>query len=116
MVIRITTMVITTISSTNVNPRVLPLGIRRAIGTLFGCLGIYVEHVLAAPALRLGLVLVAAQAPLVLAGERIAGDAPEEAHLGPLGVIHLHAFHQHLQALGIAVGACLHGAEIAGHV
>src|ERR1022692_546226 len=93
MVMRTTMMVITTISSTKVKPRSrfmarrarpsagLPFCIGLSIGCLFGCLAVHIEYALAAPTQRLGVILIAAQAPFGLAGERIYRDAAQEAHL-----------------------------------
>src|SRR5688572_11467077 len=106
-----TTMVITTISSTKVNPRALltrrrgdaeenaektfgrllrvflcasapprrsslPVSIRTPIGRFLIGLGVDVEHILAAPAHRGGVILVAPQAPVFSVSEGIARDAP----------------------------------------
>src|SRR5215831_14101226 len=93
MVIRMTMMLITTISSTRVNPRApfrrrepprppeaLKFRIRCSIGCLLVGLAVNVENILAAKALCLRIVLIAAHAPLVLSGKRIARDAPQELH------------------------------------
>src|ERR1039457_4570233 len=93
MVMRITMIVITTINSTKVKPRRrflarrarsftgLPFCVGLSIGCLFLCLAVHVEHALAAPAKRLGVVLVAAHAPFDLARKRIPGDAARKALL-----------------------------------
>src|ERR1041385_8813176 len=105
IVIRITMMVITTISSTKVKPRTreiqarfpalaalrsrfgLPLGIRFAIGRLLIRLGIHCKHILSAPTGGSGVVLIAAQTPLVLAGERIAWDLAEQPDFLAVGAV-----------------------------
>src|SRR5579864_1748051 len=128
IVIRTTMMVMTTISSTKVNPRGtdqrglrsgcspagLPFGIGRAIGCLLVSLAVDVEHVLAAPTGGLGVVLVAAHTPFAVACKGIAGNPPQEMHFLVFGAGQLHALHQLLQGLGIAVGALLERAERAG--
>src|SRR5664279_4551463 len=114
MVIRTTMIVRTTINSTKVNPRVrrnpgftLPLRIRSAIRPFSRCLTINVEDVLATPTHGLGIVLVAAQPPFVPSGERVARDAAQELHLGSLGVVSLHALHQHFQTFRVPIGTLL---------
>src|SRR5580658_1006950 len=91
MEIRITMMVTTTISSTNVKPRrrpilpfrtSLPFCIRCSISGLGLRFSENVKYALAAPALGLRIVLRAAHPPLVLAGERVLGNRPEEFQLG----------------------------------
>src|ERR1019366_10629645 len=111
MVIRITMMVITTINSTKVKPRSrwmarrarsftrLPFCVGLSIGFLFLCLAVHVEHALAAPTKRLGVVLVAAHAPFGLARKRIRRDAAQEAHLLAVRARQFHAFHQNVQRL-----------------
>src|ERR1035438_892019 len=125
MVIRITMIVTTTIISTKVNPRNrfmarrahpftgLPFRIGLSIGCLFLGLAVYVEYALAAPALALGVVLVATHAPFGLPGERIRRDAAQEAHLLALRARQFHAFHQDVQGFGPVVGAEFLRAEIA---
>src|SRR5438552_2231725 len=102
MEMRITMMVITTISSTKVkqrrDPR-LPLGIRSAIGSLFESLAIDVEHTLASPGLALRIVLIAAQSPFGLSRKRVDRDAAEEAHLLAFGPGELHALDKNIQSL-----------------
>src|ERR1035441_8979562 len=117
MVMRMTMIVITTINSTKVKPRRrcmacrarpfagLPFCIGLSIGCLFLCLAVHVEYALAAPALALGVVLVATHAPFSLPGERIRWDAPQEANLLALRARQLHAFHQDVQRLGPVVAA-----------
>src|SRR4051794_36880645 len=130
MVIRMTTMVITTTSSTNVKPRRrcsaergteervragtrLPLGIKFAIGRLLIRLAVHAEHILSAPTHGRRVVLIAAEAPIVLAGERIARDFPQQLDLLPVGTVgQLHTLHQLLETLGPTVGADLRRAEI----
>src|ERR1035441_2605489 len=120
----ITIIVITTINSTNVNPRSrfharahpvtgLPFCIGLSIGCLFLCLAVHVEYALTAPTLALGVVLVATHAPFSLPGERIRWDAPQEANLLTVRARQLHAFHQDVQRLGPVVAAEFLGAEIA---
>src|ERR1035441_7694264 len=120
----ITMIVITTINSTKVKPRSrfqarahpftgLPFCIRLSIGGLFLCLAVHVEYALAAPALALGVVLVAAQTPFSLPGERIRRGAAQEAHLLAVRARQFHAFHQDVQGFGPVVAAELLGAEIA---
>src|SRR5271157_3727400 len=146
--IRITIIVMTTISSTKVKPRRralwarksfhgpasgrltigrrlticptwpgplpgLPLGVRSSIGSLLGGLGVDVEDVLAAPTGGLGVVLIAAQSPVGLAGDRIARDVAQEAHLLAFGTRQLHALHQHLEGFRVTVRVHLVGAEVA---
>src|SRR5262249_3102401 len=124
-------MVITTISSTKVKPRTreiqarfpagaalrsrfeLPLGIRFAIGRLLIRLGIDCKHILPTPAGGSGVVLIAAQSPLVLAGERIARDLPEQPDFLAVGAVRqLYTLDELFERLRPAVGAGLHGAEI----
>src|ERR1017187_1465536 len=91
MEIRITMMVTTTISSTKVKPRrrrsVLPFGIGCTIRGLVVGLGENLEHALAPPALGFRVVLRTAHAPLVLPRKGILGNAPQEFHLGPIGIV-----------------------------
>src|SRR5580658_7750700 len=97
IVIRITMMVITTISSTKVKPsrrRLLVLGIRCSRGVFFGCLAIYIKHILASPTGGFGIVLVASHAPLRSAGKRVPGDLTQELHLFAVRSIQLLPFHQ----------------------
>src|SRR5271155_1561393 len=93
MPIRMTTMAITIISSTSVNPnsRRLPLRIRYAIGVFFGTLGKDIEHILAAPSAALGIVLHAARAPVRRVRHGIDRDAPQKLDLYVRGLA--HAFH-----------------------
>src|SRR5664279_1774003 len=115
MEIRITMIVITTISSTKVKPRtrlmarrarpfirpatsgLRPFRIGGSIGCLLRCLAVHIEHTLAAPTERFGVVLVAAHTPFGLAGERIYRDAPQEAHFLPVRAGQFHTFHQNVQ-------------------
>src|SRR3954452_14870874 len=103
-------IVITTINSTKVKPRrrfidlpapfrtgLLPLRIRRSIRCLILRLTVYVKHALTAPTQRLGVVLVAAQAPFGLARERVHRDAAEEPHLLAVRSRQLHALYQNLE-------------------
>src|SRR5579875_1376271 len=93
----------------------LPLRIRSAIGGLFVGFAIDVEYVLSAPAGRIGIVLVAAQAPVGGAGERIARNAAQQADFLIFGAIgHFHAIHQHLKRFRVSVGTLLDGAEHIG--
>src|SRR5438045_3208957 len=108
MLMRITMIVTTTISSTNVKPRVrrrLPFGIRCSVRRLVRRLAIDVEDALSSPGETLGVVLIAAQSPLRPPGERIHGDAAQEAHLLSIGARELDAFHQHVQRLRPVVGS-----------
>src|ERR1039458_9341852 len=109
MLIRITMIEITTISSTKLKPRRFiarsPLRISRSIGRLLVGLAIYIEHVLAAPTIPLGVVLVAAHAPLGCVGERVAWNAAQQFDLLVVGgAADLHSLHQCLQRLRPAVG------------
>src|SRR5690242_6066857 len=102
IVTRITMMVITTMSSTKVKPSLadlgvrptLPLGICRAIGRLIAGFAIDVEDVLSTPARGLGVVLVAAQAPVFLLGEGVPRDPAEEADLLAVGGVEFYALDQ----------------------
>src|ERR1039457_3094304 len=91
MEIRITMIVTTTISSTNVKPRlrrcVLPFCIRCTVGSLVFRLCVNVKHALAPPALGFRIVLRAAQAPFVLARERIFGHVPQKLHLAAIRIV-----------------------------
>src|ERR1051326_6471291 len=104
---RITMIVMTTISSTKVNPRrdlprhgrpkagaKLPFRIIGSIGRLLRCLAIHIEHALPAPREALRIVLIAAQSPLGLAGERVHRNPSQEAHLLAVGTGQLDAFHR----------------------
>src|ERR1035438_3940429 len=130
MLIRITIIVITTMSSTNVKPRSrargarpprfclpykeLPIGIWFPIRVLVGGFGVDVKNILAAPTAGGRVVLIAAQSPLVLIGERVARNAAQELH--QLAVRALRQFlprHQNLQGFGVTVATGLGRAEIA---
>src|SRR6185437_16529294 len=100
IVTRITMMVLTTISSTNVKPRrlrPLPLRIGAAIGSLLGCLAIHIEYILTSPTGALGVVCVAAHAPLRGPREGVARNAAEEADFFAVRAIELLAFDQNVQ-------------------
>src|SRR5947209_7247601 len=78
---RITIRVTTTIISIKVKPRRdrearLPLGIRRPIGSFLLRLAVHVEDALSPPGEALGVILIAAHAPLRLAGERVHRNSP----------------------------------------
>src|ERR1035441_5994174 len=109
MEMRITMMVTTTMSSTKVKPRrlsFLPFRIRCTIGGLVLRFGVDVKHALAAKALRFGIVLRTAHAPLVLSGERSFGDWPQEFHLGAIGIVRQDfPFHQQIERIGVAIRA-----------
>ena len=53
-----------------------------------------IEDALAAPGLTLGIVLIAAHAPLGFAGEGVNRDPAQEAHLLSIGTGQFDAFHQ----------------------
>src|SRR5579872_3029786 len=121
IVMRMTMMVTTTINSTKVKPRRprrggrLPGAIASPIGSLLIGFAVDIEDVLAAPTLRIRVVLIAAEAPFGLAGKGIEGDSAQEAHLLIFGVIgHFHAFNENIQRLGITVGALFDGSEGVG--
>src|SRR5947209_3946863 len=102
-------IVSTTISSTKVKPRErpnLPFRISRTIARFLHRLAIYVEDALPAPRLALGIVLIAAHAPLGLACKRIHRDAAKEAHLLPVRTRQLYTLHQDVQRLRPVV--CAH--------
>src|SRR5215469_17115924 len=122
ILIRITMIVITTIISTNVKPRrrrqslpafgFLPIGIIGAIARFLHCLAMYVEHVLPAPALRGGFVLVAAQRPLGGVRERIDWNLSQKIQLLPVGTWHLDSFYKDVEAFRIAIGPSLNLPEV----
>src|SRR4051794_19940496 len=127
MVIRMTTIVITTSSSTKVKPRrwrstvrgrrgreagrgehasarPLPLGIRFAIGRFLISLAVHRKHILAPPTRGRGIILIAAKAPVVLPGKRVAGYFAQQLDLLAVGTIgDLHAFHEHLEGFRPAI-------------
>src|SRR5690242_18780172 len=99
--IRMTMIDTTTISSTNVKPRTaraagrLPRTVASPIGCLFHGFAVDVKDVLAAPALGLGVVLIAAHPPFALTGERVDRDTAEESHLLAAGAFgQFYAFHE----------------------
>src|SRR5205823_1780978 len=103
IVIRITMMLITTISSTKVNPRrereSLPVCIGPPIRILVHGFGVYIEDVLAAPIVGGRIVLVAADSPLGSMGERIHRDATQELHDFAIRALRqFHTLHQRGQA------------------
>src|SRR5262245_30956509 len=104
----------TTMSSMRVKPAspprapALPVLVTRPIQSLALVGGIHVEHVLAAPGGAVGLVLVAALAPLLGVGQGVERDAPQEAQLLPRGAHLVDALHQHVEVGGIALAAELH--------
>src|ERR1035441_8587813 len=111
-------MVQDTSSSMSVNPRWflrfmprLPFRIRLAIAVVVLRLGVNVKNVVAAPRLRLDVVLHTAHAPLLGVGKRIPRDAPQKLHFLPVGRRRLHAFHQNVQRFGIAETALFDRAE-----
>src|SRR5215472_7895209 len=59
----------------------LPLRVCGSIGSFLLRLAVDVEDALTAPGEALGVVLIAAQSPLGLAGERIHRNPAQEAHL-----------------------------------
>src|SRR5262245_27068089 len=82
----------TTRSSMRVKPRSFispnsPFPVFRAIQRLAIERRVDVEHVLAAPARRIGLVLVRAHAPFVAPRHRIGGNAAQESQLPPGRVV-----------------------------
>src|SRR5215470_18073926 len=98
IVMSTTIIAITTINSTKVKPKreaaerrdesrrgrheclrhVLPLRIRRTIGSLLESLGIDIENILPAPTVGLRVVLVTAHTPLRRIGERVVRDAAQQ--------------------------------------
>ena len=103
-------IVITTINSTKLKPAPRPerppitIPNKASHPGLIARLTVNVKHVLAAPAGGLGVVLVAAHAPFVLARERVPRDAAQEPHL--LAVRRcwqFHALHQDFQRLRLVV-------------
>src|SRR3974377_1645602 len=108
---RMTMIVTTTISSTNVKPRdarALPVLVGRAIGRFLLRLSEYIEKVLSSPGVGAGIVLRAAHAPFVFTGERIFGDGAKELHFGAIGVVGEQlAFHQNVQRFRVAIGTQL---------
>src|SRR5204863_4113935 len=117
MVMSTTMIEITTVSSTNVKPRrrrqFLPFRIGCAIARLLVSLGVDRKHILPAPAGRFGVVLIAAQAPFGLAGERVARDFAQQLDLLAVRAVgELDALDELLQGLGPAVGPGLDRPEI----
>src|SRR6516165_11093471 len=101
---RMTMMATTTISSTKVKPRSrrgaarLPFRIARSIGSPVVGFAVNIKDILAPPTVGLGIILIAPQAPVRLAGKRVARDAPEQEDLLILGGIgELDAFYQLLE-------------------
>src|SRR5579871_6673124 len=117
MVIRMTIIVTTTISSTKVKPRKprravrLPGAVASPIGSLLGSFAVDVKDVLSAPTGGVRIVLIAAHAPLTLAGERIDRNPAQEAHFLIFRRGQLLAIHQDVERLRIPVRALLDGAE-----
>src|SRR5450432_1684771 len=120
----VTTIAITIINSTSVNPAKrrstpLPLRIGAPVRRLLIALGVNIKYILAAPARALRVILHAAQTPLRRTGERVFWDAPQKLHLHvrPLAS-HFHPVHQRLQTLRIAEPILLLRAELilVGHV
>src|SRR5258706_11063763 len=100
--------------SISVNPtRRLPLRIGHSIASLLHGGGIDVEHILAAPGHRLGVILHAALAPITSIGHGIERDSSQELHLLVDLVGDFHAFDQNLQRLGISFSPYLQRAEVA---
>src|SRR5271154_6377153 len=91
-----------------------PFAIRCSIARFIHALGIDVEHVLAAPGLRRGIITIAPEAPLIVVGHGVFGNAAQILHL----LVHrsggLDPIHQLLQALGIVVGIELRGTDLLG--
>src|SRR5512146_241779 len=89
---RITMMVMTTMSSTNVKPaarrsRDLPFGIRTPVWSFVRGFAVNVEDVLPAPTGGGRVVLIAEQTPFAFAGERIDRNPPQEFHLLSFGAL-----------------------------
>src|SRR5215510_7436747 len=111
MATRIPITTITIISSSRVKPawrsrRALPVTVLASVQGLARDLGVDVVHVVPAPGVLVGGVLVAAQAPFLAAGHGIDGDAPQPA---ALHAVHAAdgdaALHQQVQALGVVLVA-----------
>src|ERR1700722_17824121 len=93
---RIEMIAITMISSISVYPRradlvdsfsmSLPLRIGSSIARPLHALGVDVEHILPGPAIRFGIVLRAALAPVVGPRHGIDGNAAQKLDLGARGV------------------------------
>src|SRR5438094_878804 len=98
-----TTMVMTTISSTNVKPNalaLLPLRIGFSIRRLLIRLAVHGKHILSAPTGGFGIVLIAAQTPFGFAGEGIAWNLAQQLDLLSVGTVReLDSLHQDLQSL-----------------
>src|ERR1035441_8216606 len=82
----------------------LPVGVIGSIRRLFRGLGINIEDVLPTPAIGGGVVLGAAHAPVGGVGEGILGDSSQKPDLLIHLALHLDAFHQGLQLVGIVIG------------
>src|SRR5215469_10209393 len=111
IVMRMTMMAITTIISTKVKPRrpaasrrnPLPIRIVGSIGRFLRCFAIHVEDVLSAPTLRFGVVLIAAQSPILAMSERIHGNAPQQIKLLAIGSGQFDAIYQNIERLREAI-------------
>src|SRR4051794_30967901 len=86
----------------------LPVPVLRAVERLAVRLAVDVVDVLAAPGGRVGIVLVAAHAPLVLAGHGIDRDPPQELQLVVDPPDLVDALHERVQVRWIALAAELH--------
>src|SRR5687768_8396568 len=112
MVARMPMIEITTISSRRVNPEpCLPLPIGHPIQPHTLRQRIHVVYVLTPPGRRVRVVLVAALAPLVVAGHRVDGEPAQELHLAVHLSDQVDPLDQHLEVLGIAVRAQVDGDE-----
>src|SRR4029077_8805066 len=110
---RIRMMVMTTISSSIVHPRLrlfmfLPIGVSRSVERRPGGLAVDVEDVLAAPGGCVGIVLDGAQAPFGIAGHGVQGNAAKKADMAVGSAGKLNAVHESFQIGRIALGANLH--------
>src|SRR5712692_10091310 len=101
----------TIISSMRVMPRErsrrtggLPVCIFGSIESRVGALAIYVENILAAPALGGGVVLHGAHAPFRSAGHGVLRDAAQKADLLVDRACHLDAVHHGLEVRRIPLG------------
>src|SRR5574341_1057205 len=108
MATRMLMMATTVMNSIRVKPRPpagtgLPVAVARAIEGLALAERIHVPHVLPAPAGAVGLVLVAALAPLRLARHGVDGQAAQELHLEVDAAHGVHALHQRVQVGRVAL-------------
>src|SRR5882762_10162744 len=115
MAVRMAMIDITVISSRSVKPRSpvaslvnvpLPFLVARPIQALSPALAVDVPDVLPAPGIALGIVLVAAHAPVRGPRDGVLGHAAEELQLHPVHAAHLaDALDQHVEVGRIAVAA-----------